>query len=1049
MSNVSFSSGYGEYSSGELQSKSFELTSNNIPLFSRKFASNLDTVVDLDADCFIFSKHNFVTGEELFYSYNNSLSNKPIGIGTTVISGVSTDILPSTLYAVRVNSSKISVSASKTESLLENPKILDLTSYGEGFHKISTKNPNLNTLITINNVIQNPIVSTSITTHITQNLNSLDLIISIDDTSKIKGGDYLKIDEEILKVLVVDESTKDIIVNRGIFGTQITEHLESTEIKKIEGNYNIIDNFIYFEESPYGNIESPSTFSGRVFLRSGIENSSIGPYDRNYIIDYLSDKFTGITSTFTLKNQGNNITGISTDNVIITVNDIFQSPSRLSGNIINGNYILSENVGITSITFSGVGVTETYDVNLTGYPRGGVILSVGSSQGFGYQPLISAGGTAIVSSAGTIQSISIGYSGSGYRAGIQTVFVGVSTGTSVEVVGIASVVSGSISSINIINPGTGYTFTNPPEVVFDYPFSYNNIPLIYSNNSPGNKKGFGATIDVVVGQGSSIIDFTIRNFGYNYQEGDLLTIPIGGATGIPTSISSGFEEFNILVDNVYYDSSFIRSIGELVIFDPMDELFDGSRTIFPLKINGEQISILSKVGSTLDVQNNLLIFIDNVLQVPGEAYTFNGGSLLTFTEPPRSESTSTILFYAGTDNIDTQFVEILPTIQIGDEVQIIKQNQRTVYDIISSDAIKTNLYQNQEISNTNEIRPLTWCPQNVDKLVTGVALTTSLYATKDRIIYEPLIHPTAYLIKNTISTDTSLYVDNLKTFFDNSSESPIRNDILIISQEIKIPAVLSATISSGEVSNVEIINPGAGFSTSPSIVVSSPTGIGTTAVLVSSINASGGISTVTIVNPGAGYTSAPLLLVDTPKEKTQLIPNVTFEGDFGIVAGVGTTTYDGSQSFMFNLFIPLDSYLRNSSVSNNTSGVSGISTGDYFVISNSNIGTPTTSLTSIGNTIGIGTTFIDNVYQVATYSIKQKPVYGIGTTSVNEIIVKVSNNTSLSGIAASGYYGEYSWGKISGITSSILKDFVSYAPGITTSAIIQRNNPLKYSNYLI
>ena len=73
---------------------------------------------------------------------------------------------------------------------------------------------------------------------------------------------------------------------------------------------------------------------------------------------------------------------------------------------------------------------------------GGVIVSVGSSAGFGYQPLVSAGGTNIVSAAGTITSISIGNTGSGYRSGIQTVSVGVgtsSTGTAnIELIGTGS-----------------------------------------------------------------------------------------------------------------------------------------------------------------------------------------------------------------------------------------------------------------------------------------------------------------------------------------------------------------------------------------------------------------------------------------------------------------------------------------------------------------------------------------------------------------------------------------------------------------------------------
>ena len=40
----------------------------------------------------------------------------------------------------------------------------------------------------------------------------------------------------------------------------------------------------------------------------------------------------------------------------------------------------------------------------------------------------------------------------------------------------------------------------------------------------------------------------------------------------------------------------------------------------------------SAKGSLIDVQATLLVFINDVLQVPGEAYVFPGGSTLRFTE---------------------------------------------------------------------------------------------------------------------------------------------------------------------------------------------------------------------------------------------------------------------------------------------------------------------------------------------------------------------------------------------------------------------------------
>ena len=148
---------------------------------------------------------------------------------------------------------------------------------------------------------------------------------------------------------------------------------------------------------------------------------------------------------------------------------------------------------------------------------GGMIVSVGSNEGFGYQPLVGAGGTAIVSNTGTISAISIGNSGSGYRTGVVTAYnVGVQTYFGVlpilEHIGTAIVTDGGVTSIDITNPGSGYTNTNAPVVVIEEPLSYDNIPLIYSSSSSG--VGTEATVNVKVGQGSSVIEFELNDFGF-------------------------------------------------------------------------------------------------------------------------------------------------------------------------------------------------------------------------------------------------------------------------------------------------------------------------------------------------------------------------------------------------------------------------------------------------------------------------------------------------------------------------------------------------------
>ena len=92
-----------------------------------------------------------------------------------------------------------------------------------------------------------------------------------------------------------------------------------------------------------------------------------------------------------LSSSKQSVAGFSTNNAIILINGVFQGPQGTQAE--TEDYDLTESAGITSITFSGMGATVGYDVNTSSVPVGGVIVSVGSTEGFGLQPLISAGGT--------------------------------------------------------------------------------------------------------------------------------------------------------------------------------------------------------------------------------------------------------------------------------------------------------------------------------------------------------------------------------------------------------------------------------------------------------------------------------------------------------------------------------------------------------------------------------------------------------------------------------------------------------------------------------
>ena len=212
-------------------------------------------------------------------------------------------------------------------------------------------------------------------------------------------------------------STNRILVRRGRLNSAIANHSAGDTVTKFLGNYQIVEDTINFTDPPKGEkgpsgLTTTSTFAGRVFTRTGIPGGTQETYADNFVFDTVEEQFTGIATNFILKSSGSNVTGFATNTGVILLNEIFQNP--------NDDYTIVETAGITSVSFTGVGATNNYDVNISSVPRGGIIVSVGETTNFGYQPLVAAGGTAIVSAAGTVESVSIGNSGSGYRVGLQT-----------------------------------------------------------------------------------------------------------------------------------------------------------------------------------------------------------------------------------------------------------------------------------------------------------------------------------------------------------------------------------------------------------------------------------------------------------------------------------------------------------------------------------------------------------------------------------------------------------------------------------------------------
>lgn len=1106
-----FATLFGEYTGTQNDIKrSFELRHQGDLIFERSFdASLLGTTVSISENVLNLSNHFFVSGELVKYSYDSG--DTPIGIATTTISGIGlTDKLPEDVYVIKVNNSKIQFADSAENALKFNPISLTISSTGIGTnHKITSTNKDTKGLFTIDNIVQSPVQKIGITTNLLDDVKLTDTLINTVGITSLFSDDIIQINDEIMYIETVGIGTQEKIrVRRPWLGTELGIHSAGDTVTKLSGNYKIVGSTINFASPPYGKvpvtpdlnvfgypfvdpsdrdytgITTNSYFHGRTFMRSGIENGTDETYQDNYIFDDISTKFTGIRSEFDLTVDGSDITGISTDNAILLVKDIFQQPKRTGINSIVGNYELTEVGGKTKVIFEPTTLTPGEDVNSSNLPTGGVIVNIGSTIGLGYQPLVAAGGTAIVSGFGSITSISIGNSGSGYRPGIQTnINVFAETPTNVSIIGYATAFDGHITGVAITNPGTAYTSTNPPRIRFDAPLNYTNIPLIYSNNSV---QGIGtkASLDIFVSRDTTIGDFKFNNNGYAYGQGEILTVAIGGSTGIPTDTSKVFDEFQVTINETHTDEFKSWSIGQLQQLDNFDDRFDGVRRVFPISYQGERISIRARPGSNIDVAASIFVFINDILQIPNESYTFKGGSLVIFSEPIPKEYTSRVIFYRGTRDVDVEEVDVIAPIEEGDIVKLMSDipNQteefRTVEDILSSDIITTNPYTGFGRLNDETIeRPVMACKQVYDKFINGEIIG------KDRKLYEPLIYPNTNLIQSVGIDTTIAWVESVKTFFDNKNEninSAKLGKIEIISQEDLETGSGEVVVStSGTIQSISITNPGTGYTFIPEISISSPEGGGTTAIATCVIT-NGQITLIDITNPGSGYTTTetPNLLIESPKTITESIEKVEYDGDFGSIVSVANTVV-GMASTAINLgfFIEEDSFLRNSGVNQSGFTTSGIQTGYYFATSETNIGSGITSLYNDGSIIGYTSSYFNNVFQVYDFTKETQNIPGIGSTDIVVVTTLVSTPITLSdslltfdsdtisfdstdntfdndGNDTSGYFGNFSWGRITWDETRsrrLPKEFFAYYQngysGLTTSPYVKRTLSLEDNLY--
>ncbi len=432
----------------------FDLTHEGTPIYNKTFNPGDSTQLDPVTGIFTIDNHFFNNGEELTYTPSSTfigIGSTSVGIGTTTNSvGVNTDLLPKTVYPYVLNASQFKLVTRKEylkvlpsgETILSGSAVT-FTNAGEGnAHILEMTKKVEKAVIGLDGIVQQPVTYTKVNHTLEGNIG-VGNTFALSGISTLQPRDVLKVDDEYMKVIKVgfgtDASTSSSIitgwastipiveVDRGALGTGVTSHVNGSNVTVNRGSFNIIGSKVWFLDPPKGNTRERRSvtnlpyvraeYSGRTFLRSN--------YDTNMLFDDISNDFTGIGRTYSLSVGGADTTGVSVGNGILFINGVFQTP--ITQNNAGNNYEMEEDTvaGISSVIFTGITsvdgsyIKSDFDINQNQLPRGGLIVSLGSTPGLGYAPLEGAAVMPKINAAGTITEI-VGVGTTGAPQGISS-----------------------------------------------------------------------------------------------------------------------------------------------------------------------------------------------------------------------------------------------------------------------------------------------------------------------------------------------------------------------------------------------------------------------------------------------------------------------------------------------------------------------------------------------------------------------------------------------------------------------------------------------------
>ena len=444
-----FLSSFDAFNGSRASKTAFNLRHEGIPIYEKVFNPADTNVLDPATGIFTINDHFFNTGEELIYTPGSTfigVGQTEVGIGeTSNYLGVVVDQLPERVYPIVTDSNTFRLAT--TKEFAEAGIAVTFTNLGEGnAHKLEFTKKLSKTVIGLDGIVQQPITFTPVA-HILENNGFYNVAgvgtvpvglstFNISGISSIQPRDLLRIDDEYMKVVEVGLSTNvagellgpingiiqagsaatfnTVSVVRASVGSTAAPHNDGATVQIYRGSFNIVGSKVHFTDPPTGSARTrrddsnlpfvTSEFSGRTFLRSN--------YDTNMVFDDISNQFTGVGQTFTMKVGGANTTGIAIGNGILFLNGVFQTPTTI--NNLGNNYEFdntSSASGISSVVFSGITsengsyIQSEFDINQNQLPRGGLIVSLGSTPGLGYAPLYGAKTKVDINASGELIDI--------------------------------------------------------------------------------------------------------------------------------------------------------------------------------------------------------------------------------------------------------------------------------------------------------------------------------------------------------------------------------------------------------------------------------------------------------------------------------------------------------------------------------------------------------------------------------------------------------------------------------------------------------------------